>query len=102
MPSTSALSVANKKRKCLSFETKLQIIDKVERGNKSKADICREYSIASSTLSTFLKDKEKIKAAVTEGTNHHKRQRTSTFADVDEALLTGKKQGCTATWACFG
>ena len=33
------------KRKCLSFETKLKVIEEVEKGLKTKADICREYNI---------------------------------------------------------
>ena len=75
-------SAVNKERKCLSFETKFLIIEEMEKGKKPKADICRDNSIASSTLSTFLKDKEKVKAAVMKGTNNHKYQRTSTSANV--------------------
>ena len=41
------------KRKCLSFETKLKVIEEVEKGQKTKADICREYGIPKSSLFTF-------------------------------------------------
>ena len=41
----ASASTVNKKRKCLSFETKLGIIKEVERGNKAKADICRDCSM---------------------------------------------------------
>ena len=45
----ASASTVNKKRKCLSFETKLGIIKEVERGNKAKADICRDCSMVLST-----------------------------------------------------
>ena len=45
----ASASTINKKRKCLSLETKLGIIEEVERGNKAKADICQDYSMVSST-----------------------------------------------------
>ena len=75
------------KRKCLSFDTKLKLIEEVEKGTKSKAELCREHGIAQSSLSTILKDKDKIRAAVNQGTRQLKKQRTSTYPDVDKALL---------------
>ena len=41
----ASASTINKKRKCLSLETKLGIIEEVERGNKAKADICQDKII---------------------------------------------------------
>ena len=43
------------KRKCLSLETKVMLIEEVDRKRKSKAQICRDHDIASSTLHTILK-----------------------------------------------
>ncbi|GFO39195.1 tigger transposable element-derived protein 4 [Plakobranchus ocellatus] len=84
--------MASNKRKCLSFETKLKLIEEVEAGRKTKAELCREHNIAHSSLSTILKDKEKIRAAINQGTRQHKKQHLSTFADVDKALLIWFKQ----------
>lgn len=84
--------MACNKRKCLSFETKLKIIEEAEKGQKTKAEICREYGIPKSSLSTFLKDKEKIQKAIDHGTSKHKRLRASPLDKVDEALLIWFKQ----------
>ena len=84
--------MASTKRKCLSFETKLKLIEAVEKGGKTKAEICRENGIAQSSLSTIMKDSEKIRSAVDQGTRQHKKQRTSLFPDVDKALLQWFKQ----------
>ena len=40
------ITAVNKKRKCLSFEIKLNISEEVERQDKSKTDVCQDYSIA--------------------------------------------------------
>ncbi|GFS12542.1 hypothetical protein ElyMa_003114500 [Elysia marginata] len=52
-PGPSCYCKANKKRKCLLFETELQIIDEDAIGNKSKANICMEYSFDSSRTYTI-------------------------------------------------
>ena len=44
---------------------------------QSKAKICRDNGIAPSSLSTILKDSEKIRSAVDQGTHRHYRQQTS-------------------------
>lgn len=80
------------KRKCLSFETKLKVIEEVEKGLKTKAVICREYNIPKSSLSTFLKDKEKIRKAIEDGTSKQKRLRASQLDTVDKSLLIWFKQ----------
>ncbi|XP_005092500.1 tigger transposable element-derived protein 4 [Aplysia californica] len=79
--------MASVKRKCLSFETKLQLIEEIENGHKMRSEICREHGIAPSSLSTFFRDKEKIRAAVEQGARKPKRQRSSRFEDVDKALM---------------
>ena len=67
------------------------MIEEVEKGSKSKAELCREHGIAQSSLSTILKNKEKIRAAVNQGTNQHKRQQISAFPDCN--LETGNSEG---------
>ncbi|XP_033739299.1 tigger transposable element-derived protein 6-like [Pecten maximus] len=72
-----------------TIETKYQAILAVERGDRSKSDIAREFGIPSNTWSTWLKSKEKI---VTIYSNNglspaRKRMRTAKFDDIDAALL---------------
>ena len=47
-------------RKCIKFEEKLKLIEAVEKGDKTKAEICRENGAAQSSLSTILKESQKI------------------------------------------
>ena len=74
------------KRKSMSFDMKLKIIEEVEQKSKSKAEICRQYGIASSTLSTFLANKEKIRENVLSGSSSLKKKRSNNHQDVDDAL----------------
>ena len=43
------------KRKSISIGEKISIIDAVDRGDKSKQEIAKQFNIAPSTLSTILK-----------------------------------------------
>ena len=53
----------------------LKSIEAVEKGGKTTVEICREnHGIAPSSLSTILKDGEKIRSAVDQGTCQHKKQ----------------------------
>ena len=52
-----------KKRKCLSLNTKVAIIRQVKEGKKPKKAIAAEHDIPASTLSTILKNSDKILAA---------------------------------------
>ena len=70
------------KRKFISFEAKLKLTEAVEKGDKTKAEICCENGIAQSSLFTILKESQKIQTAVEQGTRQHKKQRTSTYADL--------------------
>ena len=44
--------MASRKRKRLTIETKVSIIDEVEKNKATNADICRKFEIPSSTLYT--------------------------------------------------
>lgn len=83
--------MAARKRKSLSIKFKLKLIEEVENGAK-KADICRKNNISSSTLSTILKDKDKIKSASDQGVSRGKKVRTCNFQDVDTSLLLWFRQ----------
>ena len=80
------------KRKCISFEAKLKLIGVVEKGDKTKAEICSENGIAQSSLSTILKESQKIRTVLEQGTHQHKKQRTLIYADVDKGLVLQFKQ----------
>jgi hypothetical protein len=46
----------------LVVESKLKILAEVDKKDCSKTEICKAYGIANSTLSTFVKDREKIES----------------------------------------
>ena len=53
----------NKKRKAIPLELKFEIINEVENGLDSKSEIARKHGLASSTLSTIVKNKDSIKSS---------------------------------------
>lgn len=63
---------------CLEVITKYEILAEVDRGVLPKKAIAEKYRIAKSTLSTIIKNRKKIEAAIAAGsaTNHSKRLRT--------------------------
>ena len=62
------------KRKRITLETKVAIIEAVERKTKTNAQIRREFDLPSSTLYTILTEKEKIMKAHNNGDFDRKRQ----------------------------
>ena len=46
--------------KSYSLDFKLKVIEEAENGKIPKKDLCAKFNIAPSTLSTFLKNREKI------------------------------------------
>uniref|UniRef100_A0A1E1XKZ6 Putative tick transposon n=1 Tax=Amblyomma sculptum TaxID=1581419 RepID=A0A1E1XKZ6_AMBSC len=84
----SSVSSTARKRKVLSFEDKLAILNAVAAGEKKK-DIAARFSIPASTLSTILSAEHSIRNAVESGTSSKKKRlKTSTYADVDKAVFT--------------
>ena len=80
------------KHKSLSLQDKIKILKVVEESagqHGSKGRIAKEFGIANSTLSTIIKDKDKIVAAFNHGMfePERKRMRTSVYESVEEALL---------------
>ena len=49
-----------RKLKCLSIPEKVKVIEAVDRKDKIKQEIAKEFDIPVSTLSTILKKKDKI------------------------------------------
>lgn len=77
-----------RKRKVLSVDEKVQIIDAIVKGEKKK-DVAARFGIPANSLSTVLKSKENILAAVAAGTSTtRKKLRRATYDDVDKAMFT--------------
>lgn len=78
-------------RQELTIANKAKLIEQVEsRGAKKKADIAREWGLRPSTLSTIMKNKDRI---LTQYRSQRyaagrRRMRTAAYPDVEEALLT--------------
>lgn len=77
-------------RKCksLTLERKVALIKEVEKGGRTKTSIAKEFGIPLSTLSTVLKNKEKVQDGFEQAfSSKRKRCRDSKFPDVEAALL---------------
>ena len=86
----SASSVNPKKRKNFSIKEKIEIVDRVRNGQQRIA-ICREQGIPESTLRGWLKDEEKLRAAISEMDDpdqQRKRFRGAKDKDLDKAVIT--------------
>jgi hypothetical protein len=91
------ISPVEKKRKTLTLSQKVDIIHAVD-SSSNKRDVAKKFDIASSTLSTILRQKGKIMNEWTNSSFFSKRKklRGGDYADVDQALL----QGFTLQRAC--
>ncbi|XP_069108303.1 tigger transposable element-derived protein 4-like [Argopecten irradians] len=71
-----------------SIETKYEAILAVERGNRRKSDIAKDFGIPSNTLSSWLKCADKIKNAFLNSTYGpaRKKMRTGHFEYIEQAL----------------
>lgn len=80
-----------RKRQQISVETKKQIID--ASATKSYNDLATDFKLSKSTISTIVKDKETILAAIDGGTKaKRKRLRTAKDTDLEAAVLTWFQQ----------
>ncbi len=82
----------SRKRKAITLETKYQVISKRAKSEKP-SDLMQEYGLASSTISTILKQKEKIIAEYesNEDNGGRRNQKTtkikpSSYKDIDSAV----------------
>ena len=73
------------------LDFKIKMLKEVDRKLKLKKEICADFSISGSTLSTFIKDREKIEKAFYSSTFQPERKRLRTVDDdrqkVEEGLL---------------
>ncbi|XP_019377766.1 PREDICTED: tigger transposable element-derived protein 4 [Gavialis gangeticus] len=77
-----------RKKKSLSIEEKIDIISAVESGKK-KADIAAKYGIKKNSLSSIMKNKDKVLEAFESlrFDPKRKRLRTAFYTDLEEALM---------------
>jgi len=82
------MSTPKRKLNCLDIQTKAKIIKTVESSpSRTKQEIAKEFGIPSSTLSTVLKNKNKIIESLEVGEVDLKRKRSIKYRDVEEAIL---------------
>ncbi|XP_025404979.1 tigger transposable element-derived protein 4-like [Sipha flava] len=74
--------------KFLTIGDKIKIIEEAKKGVKRKKDIASEFGIPASTLSTILKDKDKIFRAVEEVPCLPRRKRfnASSFSEIEYGM----------------
>lgn len=78
--------------KTLTLAEKVAVINEVEKGLKKKSQIAKEFKIPATTLSTFLKNKDKILSSANDSAKDRKRVRGPENPDVDECVLKWLKQ----------
>lgn len=85
----SALGGKGVKRKInmKSIDSKYEAIMAVEKGEKSKSQIARDFGVPANTLSTWLKNKENIIEAYQQFNPKRKNTRTGSFHEVEAATL---------------
>lgn len=76
------------KRKALSIEEKLEIVESLEKGEK-QCDLCKRLGLVKSTVGSIWAARDKIKQQVLTGqiSVNAKKQRKSTKEDIDASLL---------------
>lgn len=81
-----------RKYKTLTLAEKIAAIREVEKGLKKKSEIAKDFGIPQNSLSTYLKNKEKILSNESESGKDRKRMRPPENPDVDECVLKWFKQ----------
>ena len=88
------MATLTRKRKEIPLETKYETIQCVEMGNEPKKDATARFDILPNTLSTILKNKEKILESYEKSTISpaRKRHRSSAHENMDVALYEWFKE----------
>src|SRR5262245_27369290 len=78
-----------RKHQELNISKKFEIIQEVEKNNQTKSESATLYNIPLSTLSTILKNSQKIKHLVDNGNEVRKRKRirTSRYPAIESELF---------------
>ena len=89
----SVISMASRKRKAIDLDTKYQILQAVNRIDKSKTEIAKAFQIP---LSTIIKQRETIMKAYNSSDFgcSRKKMRTAQHTDVEDALFQWFKNVC--------
>ncbi|GFV29535.1 uncharacterized protein TNCV_4489891 [Trichonephila clavipes] len=77
-----------KKYKCLTISEKQKVIESVEEG-ESKVDVAKAFEIPLSSLSTILKNKEKIFSS---SSRVRKRVSKGNFPRLEQCLVSWRRQ----------
>jgi hypothetical protein len=77
------------KRRRFTLKEKSTILERIDAGKK-KIDVAREFGIASSTLSTILRDRKRIEDKIKERAlgSHRKKIRNDLHDDIDKAVFS--------------
>ena len=82
-----ATIASKRKLNVKSIKDKYNALKEVEDG-KTKSQVASKYGIPKKTLSTWLKNKDKIFEAMKKGSNSKRqRLRQGTFANLDQAMF---------------
>ncbi|XP_028656953.1 tigger transposable element-derived protein 4-like [Erpetoichthys calabaricus] len=82
------MATGKRKLKTLSIAEKVTVIRAVEKGDKKKVEIAKQFGIPTSMLSTFLKEKEKILKLYSEKScGHQKRMRECEYPVIEQCVL---------------
>ncbi|KAM7294803.1 tigger transposable element-derived protein 4 [Ixodes scapularis] len=73
------------KRNSLTIETKLRMLSELKTGVVMK-NVARKYRIANSTLSTIIKNADRLRENSASGLGKRKRFRPPDYADIEESL----------------
>ena len=85
----SVISMASRKRKAIDLYKRYQILQAVDKNDKSKTEIAKAFEIPPSTLSTIIKQRETIMKAYNSSDfgSSRKKMRTAQHTDVEDALF---------------
>lgn len=88
------MAETGRKNYSLSLAMKVKLLELVDKGDKLKNEICKAYRIPNSTLSTIIKNRERITSAFEQRQFEpgRKRLRKSKYDDLDKALLAWFKE----------
>ncbi|KAG2471116.1 SSUH2 protein, partial [Polypterus senegalus] len=82
------MTTGKRKLKTLSIAEQVTVIRAVEKGDKKTVEIAEQFGIPTSTLSTFLKEKEKILKLYSEKScGHQKRMRECEYPVIEQYIL---------------
>lgn len=82
---------SKKRRESYTLEFKLKVLEEVDKKRK-KADICAQFGVPKSTLSTFISQRSKLEELQQDAGPKRKRARSAKHGSVDEAVLIWFKQ----------